>query len=155
MTGAFQSKSRKQKLPNTTRNVPSKQIKHTNSITTHPNTSTKGGDMSSEDKAAKEAHIQCALEAFHSGTMKSIRKASNTFNVPFATLQGRTKEHHSHSKGHESQQILTEAEEHSLIDWCVKESQKGRAWTCLDLQQHVYQMKAHTLLSPVLKCHNT
>ena len=144
MAEVSQGKSQKRKLPNTTAAFPYKRSKPSSSTTTRTNTSSKGGGATSEDKVAKETRIQGALEAFRNGTMESIRNAANTFDVPFATLQGRIKGRHSHSKGHESQRILTEAEEHSLIDWCINESQKGRAWTRLDLRRRVYQMKART-----------
>ncbi|KIJ31785.1 hypothetical protein M422DRAFT_185461 [Sphaerobolus stellatus SS14] len=100
--------------------------------------SLEGGGASSEDK---ENRIQRALAAFRNGKVKSIRSASNTFNVPFATLQGRLNGRQSHSKGHETQRIITEAEELSLIDWCLSESRKGRAWTRLNIRERVYKMK--------------
>ncbi|KIJ52720.1 hypothetical protein M422DRAFT_116758, partial [Sphaerobolus stellatus SS14] len=73
----------------------------------------------------QETKIRAALNAYRSGRVSSIKQAARDYDISFSTLQGRTKGRQSQSKGHESQKHLTEAEETSLVEWCLTESKKG------------------------------
>ena len=145
MAGGSQGQNGKRKSSDNNFNEPSKRSRVELTIKSRQNTSSQLRDTGScESKAEKEARLQNALEAFRNGTVSSLQGASRTFDVPFSTLQGRVKGRHSCVEGHQSQMLINKDEEHILVDWCINESRKGRAWTRLNIRERVIQIKNKT-----------
>jgi hypothetical protein len=71
-----------------------------------------------------EVQIQKALYALKNKDFPSIRAAARFFEVDFSTLARRRRGGVSQSKGHEMAQILTDAEEKTLVRW-IKRCSKG------------------------------
>lgn len=70
--------------------------------------------------AYSEAIIQKEISALRNNEYWSIRKAAIAFNVPNTTLQGRISGRTSRSTAHESEQVLSPAEEKTLARWITR-----------------------------------
>jgi hypothetical protein len=66
-----------------------------------------------------------ALTAYSNGEYTSIRKCAHVFNIPASTLSDRLSIRTSRSKSHESQQILSTAEEKTLLKVVTRLSKSG------------------------------
>jgi hypothetical protein len=66
-----------------------------------------------------------ALTAYRNGEYTSIRKCAYAFNIPASILSNRLSIRTSRSKSHESQQILSTAEEKTLIKVVTRLSKSG------------------------------
>ncbi|GAB7336127.1 hypothetical protein MBLNU13_g08914t1 [Cladosporium sp. NU13] len=75
--------------------------------------------------AYSEADIQNAISALRNNEYRSIRKAAVAFNVPNTTLQGRMSGRTSRSTAHESEQVLSPAEEKTLARWITRLTRTG------------------------------
>ncbi|RAL68365.1 hypothetical protein DID88_007096 [Monilinia fructigena] len=64
-----------------------------------------------------EEKIQNAIIALQLKEFKSIRKAAEYFEVPKSTLIARVAGRKSHTQSHEMAQILSNAEENTLVRW--------------------------------------
>lgn len=72
-----------------------------------------------------EEDLTLALLAFRNGKYTSIRTCAYAFNIPNSTLASRLSTRTSRSKSHESQKILSTAEEEVLIKWITRLSKGG------------------------------
>jgi hypothetical protein len=64
--------------------------------------------------------MQDAILEYKSGRYKSVRAYAIAKGVPWSTLQYRLAGHTSRSHGHENAQILTNAEEKTLVRWLTR-----------------------------------
>ncbi|THU84576.1 hypothetical protein K435DRAFT_687213, partial [Dendrothele bispora CBS 962.96] len=65
-----------------------------------------------------EARMEEAMEAMESGRYKNISQAARAFNVPYPTFRRRVQGTALPKKlAHINQQLLTPAEERTLVDW--------------------------------------
>ena len=69
--------------------------------------------------------LTTALTAYRDGEYTSIRKYTYAFNIPRSTLIDRLSTRTSRSKSHESQKILSTAEEEALIKSITRLSRSG------------------------------
>jgi hypothetical protein len=81
--------------------------------------------VTSPKQAYSEADILKAISALKNGEFQSIRKAAVASNVPNATLQSRMSGRTSRATAHESEQILSAAEEKTLARWITRLSRTG------------------------------
>jgi hypothetical protein len=72
-----------------------------------------------------EDTLTTALTAYRNGEYTSIRKCAYAFNIPRSTLIDRLSTRTSRSKSHESQKILSTAEEEALIKSITRLSKSG------------------------------
>jgi hypothetical protein len=66
-----------------------------------------------------------AITAYRNGEYSSIRKCAYAFNIPASTLFDRLSTRTSYSKSHESQKILSTAEEETLLKAITRLSKSG------------------------------
>ena len=76
-------------------------------------------------RSCSEADIQKAISGYKSGTYSSIRNAALACRVPNATLQLRMSGGTSRSDAHEYRQILSNAEERTLVRWITHFTRAG------------------------------
>jgi hypothetical protein len=69
--------------------------------------------------------MQDAILAYKSGRYRSVRAAANAFSIPPSALSYRLTGRTSHSQVHESEQILSHAEEKALVRWLTRLTNKG------------------------------
>jgi hypothetical protein len=72
-----------------------------------------------------EEDLNIALAAYRNGEYTSIRKCAYAFNIPVSTLSDRLSTRTSRSKSHESQKILSTAEEKTLLKAITRLSKSG------------------------------
>jgi len=72
-----------------------------------------------------EATLTTALIAYRTGEYTSIRKCAYAFNIPASTFANRLTRATSRTKSHESQQILSAAEEKTLLKTIYRLSKSG------------------------------
>jgi hypothetical protein len=72
-----------------------------------------------------EEDLTNALAAYRNREFTSIRKCAYAFNIPYSTLAFRLSTRTSRSKSHESQQILSTAEEKTLLKAITRLSKSG------------------------------
>ena len=65
--------------------------------------------------AYSEADIQAAISAYNKTEYSSIRAAAHAFSVPYHTLRNRLAGRTSRSQAYENAQILSNAEELTLV----------------------------------------
>jgi hypothetical protein len=65
--------------------------------------------------AYSEANMQKAIDEYHSGLYASKQATARANNVPPATLRYRLARRTSHAQSRETQQILLNAEEKTLV----------------------------------------
>jgi hypothetical protein len=75
--------------------------------------------------AYSEADMQRAITEYHSGLYSSKQAAAQANNVPPATLRYRLAGRTSPSQAHETQQILSNAEEKTLVRWITRLTSTG------------------------------
>jgi hypothetical protein len=78
-----------------------------------------------------EGDLTIALAAYRNGEYSSIRKCAYAFNIPPTTLTDRLSTRTSRSKSHESQKILSTAEEDTLLKAITRLSKSGYPITLL------------------------
>jgi hypothetical protein len=69
--------------------------------------------------------LTTALAAYRNGEYTSIRKCAYAFNIPVITLLKRLSTRTSRSQSHESQKILSTAEEKTLLKVITRLSKSG------------------------------
>src|SRR5437763_2989133 len=79
----------------------------------------------SQKYAELEIRITQALDAIKNGEVATIYAASKAYDVPYNTLSRRVKGGPNYAQGHESSQLLSQAEEHALQLWCKRLSAGG------------------------------
>jgi hypothetical protein len=72
-----------------------------------------------------EETLITALTAYRNGEYPSIRKCAYAFNIPVTTLSNRLSTQTSRNKSHESQQILSTAEEKALLKAIIRLTKSG------------------------------
>jgi hypothetical protein len=72
-----------------------------------------------------KATLTTALTAYRTGEYTSIRKCAYAFNIPASTFANRLTRATSRTKSHESQQILSAAEEKTLLKTIYRLSKSG------------------------------
>jgi hypothetical protein len=72
-----------------------------------------------------EDTLTIALAAYRNGEYTSIRKCAYAFNIPASTLSDRLSTRTLYAKSHESQQILSTAEEKALLKAITRLSKLG------------------------------
>ena len=72
-----------------------------------------------------EEDLTTALAAYRNGDYTSIRKCAYAFNIPVTTLSKRLSTRTSRSQSHESQKILSTAEEKTLLKTVTRLSKSG------------------------------
>jgi len=75
--------------------------------------------------AYSEADIQRAITEYNSGLYPSKQAAAQANNVPPATLRYRLAGQTSPSQAHETRQILSNAEEKTLVRWITRFTSTG------------------------------
>jgi hypothetical protein len=81
--------------------------------------------MALVQRAYSEPDIQAIILAYGSKQHRSIRGAAGAFSIPYHTLRSRLDNATSKSQAHESQQILSYAEELTLIQWISRLTRTG------------------------------
>jgi hypothetical protein len=74
-------------------------------------------ELQPQQHAYSEADIQAAILAYNTGEHSSIRAAARAFSVPYPTLRNRLSGRTSRLHAHETSQILSNAEEGTLVRW--------------------------------------
>jgi hypothetical protein len=82
-------------------------------------------EVQEQEWAYSEADIQAAIQAFQNEEHQSIRAAARAFSVPYHTLRHRLAGRTSRSHSHESAQILSNAEEQTLVRWISRLCRTG------------------------------
>ena len=83
-------------------------------------------DTTARDESAySESELQDAILAYKSGKFSSIRACAEAFRVPYPTLQTRLSGRTSRSYAHEYMQILSKAEERTLVRWITHLTSTG------------------------------
>jgi hypothetical protein len=98
-----------------------------------------------------EDTLIAALTAYYNGEYPSIRKCAYAFNIPNTTLTSRLSTRTSRSKSHESQKILSTAEEETLIKLIIRLSNLGIPITLLltrDLAEEIRLSRFRLSLTP-------
>lgn len=72
-----------------------------------------------------ESHMLEAISAYQAGSYSSIQKCAAAFSVPHQTLQHRISGRTSRSCAHEHRQILSNAEEKTLVRWITRLTSTG------------------------------
>jgi len=75
--------------------------------------------------AYTESDIQHAITAYRTGEFTSIRACSRAFNIPYPTLQHRIAGRLPRPISHEHRQILSNAEERTLVRWITQLTNTG------------------------------
>ena len=75
--------------------------------------------------AYSEPDIQAAISAYQAKEHPSIRAAARAFSIPYHTLRSHLDKATSRSYAHESQQILSNAEESTLVQWISRLTRTG------------------------------
>src|ERR1700712_4865166 len=78
-----------------------------------------------------EDQLTTALAAYRNGEYTSIRTCAYAFNIPRTTLTSRLSTRTSRSKSHESQKILSTAEEETLLKAIIRLEKSGCPITLL------------------------
>ena len=81
--------------------------------------------VSQNPRDSPETRIQNALLAHKSGKYRSVRAAAIAFSIPPSTLSYRIAGRASRSQAHESAQILSCAEEKTLVRWLTRLTSTG------------------------------
>jgi len=81
--------------------------------------------------AYSEEDLTNALATYRNHEFTSIRKCAYAFNIPYSTLASRLSTRTSRSQSHESQQILSTAEEQTLLKAITRLSKSGCPITLL------------------------
>jgi hypothetical protein len=81
--------------------------------------------ISQNPSDSPESRIQDALLAHKSGRYRSVRAAAIAFSIPPSTLSYRIAGRASRSQAHESAQILSCAEEKTLVRWLTRLTRTG------------------------------
>ena len=89
-----------------------------------------------------ELRLLKALYALKNKDFKSIREAARFFNIAHQTLSRRVHGGVSQSMGHESTQILSNAEENTLIKWIKRYTESGAHITHSLLKELAIQIEA-------------
>ncbi|KAG2049435.1 hypothetical protein BDR06DRAFT_975196 [Suillus hirtellus] len=85
----------------------------------HKSSSGRQGKLRASLDPTYESCIQAAIQGIANGLYKSIAAAAKEQNVSCQTLSDqRSGAHKSRRHAHESQQILSAAQEETLADWC-------------------------------------
>ena len=69
-----------------------------------------------------EATIQDAIKRIESREFSSIRSAAAYFEVPYTTLRYRMARRQPRAQARETQQILSNAEEKTLVRWVTRQT---------------------------------
>ena len=75
----------------------------------------------------QEVRIKQALEDLETGKIRYIREASRVHDVPYSTLASRRTGRLSRHTSHIQQQICTDIEEQSLVNWVQRWTAQGFA----------------------------
>ena len=76
-----------------------------------------------------EERIQLAVEALRSGQVRTIRKAADAFDVPYATLRGRVAGRVPRQQSQISSRKLRQTEEAALVQWIKSLDDRGMSPT--------------------------
>ena len=82
-------------------------------------------DRTKQNVAGNENKIQQAINGYRSKNFASLRKAADAFEVPYSTMRARINGRTSRSDARESQQNLSNAEEHTLVRWITHLTRTG------------------------------
>jgi hypothetical protein len=88
---------------------------HINTISTPSTTMPR---KRSQKYAELEVRIAQAIDAIKKSEVKSIYAAHKKYHVSYNTLSRRIQGGSNHAEGHESTQLLSQAEEEALLLWC-------------------------------------
>ena len=72
-----------------------------------------------------EANIQAAIQAYERNEYQSVRAAARAFSAPASTVHARLAGRLSRSHAHETAQILSNAEEKTLVRWISRLCRTG------------------------------
>jgi len=72
-----------------------------------------------------EADVQKAISTLRERQHTSIRRAARAFGIPYTTLWNRMAGHTSRFIAHESEQVLSNAEERTLVRWITRLTRTG------------------------------
>jgi hypothetical protein len=98
-----------------------------------------------------EATLTMALTAYRTGEYTSVRKCAYAFNIPASTFANRLTRATSCTKLHESQQILSAAEEKTLLKTIFRLSKSGCPITLLltrDLAEEIRLSRFRVMSTP-------
>lgn len=90
----------------------------------------------------REINIQKAIYAYQKKDISSIKAAAQFFKVPYSTLRRRIHDGLTRSTGHEMYQILTNAEENTLVRWIKRYTLSGTHLTNSLLKELALQLRA-------------
>ena len=83
------------------------------------------GYQRSSDYIQREAIIQEAIKRLDSKEFPLIRSATAYFEVPFITLRNRVAGMQSRTESYETRQILSNAEEKTIVRWVTRQAAIG------------------------------
>ena len=76
--------------------------------------------LSSNQLQNQEELIQKAIDDIHSSLYRGTKTAARAHNIPDNTLRKRMAGRNTHENAHKSQQILSNAEEKTLVQWITR-----------------------------------
>jgi hypothetical protein len=78
------------------------------------------GRLKGRAKEERENLIQLAIKDYYKTLEPSIRASAEKFSIPWSTLRDRLRGAQSRRESHRHQQLLTEYEEKSIVQWCER-----------------------------------
>lgn len=76
------------------------------------------GCLKGREKEERENLIQLAIKDYYKTLEPSIRASAEKFSIPWSTLRDRLRGAQNRRESHRHQQLLTEYEEKSIVQWC-------------------------------------
>lgn len=106
------------------------------SSSSHSNSSSQAPDRSQDTQLC----LQDAVEALRSGTSHSVRKIARDYRVPYATLWNRVHGIGSRRDAHEHEQLLDNAQQQVLVEWCEYHAHMGIPLTRVQVAQKASEL---------------
>lgn len=78
------------------------------------------GRLKGRQLEEREEHIKLAIEYYTSARDPSLRQSAEKFGIPYSTLRDRLQGVQNRRESHRRQQLLTEHEEKSIVQWCQR-----------------------------------
>ena len=73
----------------------------------------------------KEGRIALAIQAFKRGQFKSLKAATESYDVPYSTVRDRVNGYPSRRDSRPTNRKLTDTEESTLVQWILSMDQRG------------------------------
>jgi Tc5 transposase DNA-binding domain len=85
----------------------------------------KMGRLKGREKEEREKNIELAIRDYYKALEPSIRASAEKYSIPWTTLRDRLKGARNRRESHRRQQLLTEHEEKTIVQWCKRMDDYG------------------------------